>query len=129
MTPEADQHLIKARQSLVKAARMLIAELPDEAGRAAYLAGFHAAQALIFQRTGRTPKTHQGVRSQFGRLATSEPRITLSLRRFLTRGYDIKSIADYAVGPDAVVPVHEAVNAIETANLLVDCIAELLAEA
>ena len=32
----------------------------DEAGRAAYLAGFHAAQALISERTGRVAKTHDG---------------------------------------------------------------------
>jgi uncharacterized protein (UPF0332 family) len=50
---------------------MLAAELPDEAGRMAYLAGFHAAQARIFERTGRTPKTHRGVRSQFGSLAVA----------------------------------------------------------
>ena len=129
MTPEADQHLAKARQSLSKAGKMLAAELPDEAGRTAYLAGFHAAQALIFERTGRTPKTHRGVRSQFGRLAVTEPRITSSLRRFLTRGYDIKSVADYAIGVDAVVPVQEAIGAIETATLFVERITELLAEA
>ena len=48
MTPEAEQHLAKARQSLFKAGKMLTAELPDEAGRMAYLAGFHAAQAGFF---------------------------------------------------------------------------------
>jgi uncharacterized protein (UPF0332 family) len=128
VTPEADQHLAKARQSLFKAGKMLAAELPDEAGRMADLAGFHAAQALIFQPTGRTPKTHRGVRSQFGSLAIGEPQITPALRRFLTRGYDIKSLADYAIGEDAVVPVQEAINAIETATLFVERIAELLAE-
>ncbi len=126
MTPEADQHLAKARQSLAKAARMLAAEMPDEAGRVAYLASFHAAQSLIFEHTGRTPKTHQGERSQFGRLAVAEPRITLPLRQFLTRGYDIKSLADYAIGPDAMVPVQEAINAVETATLFVECIEGLL---
>jgi len=95
----------------------------------AYLAGFHAAQARIFERTGRTPKTHRGVRSQFGSLAVAEPRISPSLRRFLTRGYDIKSLADYAIGVDAVVPVQEAISGIETATLFVERVAELLAEA
>ena len=94
----------------------------------AYLAGFHAAQALIFERTGRTPKPHRGFLSQFGSLAITEARISPSLRRFLTRGYDIKSLADYAIGVGAVVPVQEAINAIETATLFVERIAELLAE-
>jgi len=106
---------------------MLRAELPDEAGRAAYLAAFHAAQALIFERTGRTPKTHQGVRSQFGKLALLEPQIDVLLRRFLARGYDLKSVADYAIGPDAVVPVQEAIEAITTANRFVECITTVLA--
>jgi uncharacterized protein (UPF0332 family) len=97
--PEADLHLAKARQSLAKARAMLAIELADEAGRAAYLAAFHAAQAFIFDRTGRTPKTHQGVRAQFGTWARQEAGITLTLRRFLTDGYDLKTVADYAIGP------------------------------
>ena len=39
---------------------MLGIGLADAAGRTAYLAGFHAAQALIFERTGRAVKTHRG---------------------------------------------------------------------
>jgi uncharacterized protein (UPF0332 family) len=126
VSPEADLHLVKARQALTKAATMLRAELPDEAGRSAYLAAFHAAQALIFERTGRTTKTHQGVRGQFGKLALLEPQIDVLLRRFLARGYDLKSVADYAIGPDAVVPVQEAIEAITTATRFVECITTVL---
>ncbi len=35
----------------------------DEAGRAAYLAEFHAAEALISERTGKLARTHDGVNS------------------------------------------------------------------
>jgi uncharacterized protein (UPF0332 family) len=125
--PEADLHLAKAPQSLAKARAMLAIELADEAGRAAYLAAFHAAQAFIFDRTGRTPKTHQGVRAQFGTWARQEAGITLTLRRFLTDGYDLKTVADYAIGPDAVVSIGDATDAIATAALFVDCIDTLLA--
>jgi hypothetical protein len=38
------------------------------------------------------------------------------------------TLADYANGADAVVPVQEAINAIETATLFVGRIAELLAK-
>ena len=31
---------------------------PDEAGRATYLAGLHASQALIVERTGKAPLTN-----------------------------------------------------------------------
>jgi uncharacterized protein (UPF0332 family) len=111
---------------LAKAGVMLTAELTDEAGRAAYLAAFHAAQAFIFERTGRTTRTHQGVRSQFGQATRDDARIDVTLRRFLTDGYDMKSLADYAIGPDAVVPRAEAVQAIETATRFVACIAVVL---
>ena len=107
---------------------MLGIGLADEAGRAAYLAAFHAAQALIFERTGRTPKTHQGVRGQFGALARAEPHVDIELRRFLTDGYDLKSVADYGIGPEAVVSAEDAKQAITTASRFVDCISAMLSE-
>ena len=69
MTPEAEEHLDKAREALIKARGLLdVMHYSDEAARAAYLAGFHAAQALISERTGRIAKSHSGVRSAFARL-------------------------------------------------------------
>ena len=48
MTPESAEHLEKAREALTKARGLLdVMQYSDEAARAAYLAGFHAAQALI----------------------------------------------------------------------------------
>ena len=68
MTPEAEGHPDKARQSLIKAGGLLdVMHYSDEAARAAYLAAFHAAQALISERTGRIAKSHSGVRSAFCR--------------------------------------------------------------
>jgi hypothetical protein len=37
----------------------------DEAGHAAYLAGFHAAEALISERTGKLARTHDSVNIRF----------------------------------------------------------------
>ena len=56
MKPETAAFLEKAQTFLVRLQGMLANHWPDEAGRAAYLAGFHAAQALIFAREGRAPK-------------------------------------------------------------------------
>ena len=100
-------------------------ELPEAAGRAAYLAAFHAAQALIFERIGKVPKTHHGVHAQFSRLARNEPRIG-ELPRFLSQAYDFKTVADYEIGPDATVPLPEAISAIEAAQRFIDGIGELL---
>ncbi len=57
MTPETDEHLEKAREYLSKARGLLdVLHYNDEAGRAAYLAAYHAAQALISERTGKIAK-------------------------------------------------------------------------
>jgi uncharacterized protein (UPF0332 family) len=63
VTPEAEEHLDKAREALSKARGLLdVMHYSDEAARAAYLAGFHAAQALISERTGRIAKSHSAAR-------------------------------------------------------------------
>jgi uncharacterized protein (UPF0332 family) len=48
--PEAAQYLDKARQALKEARAVAVIELAEATGRAAYLAAFHAAQALILDR-------------------------------------------------------------------------------
>ena len=64
MTPETERHFDKARQCMSNARATLGINLTNDAGRNAYLAAFHAAQALIFERTGRVANTHTGVHSQ-----------------------------------------------------------------
>jgi uncharacterized protein (UPF0332 family) len=125
LKPEAERYLEKARQALNEARAVAGIELSEAAGRAAYLAAFHAAQALIFERGGKVPKTHHGVHAQFSRLAKNEPRIS-ELPRFLSRAYDFKTVADYEIGPDATVPLGEALSAIEAAQGFIDRIGELL---
>ena len=124
MTPEAKEHLDKARQCLSRARTILAAGIGEDAGRNAYLAGFHAAQALIAERTGKDAKTHKGVHAQFARLTRNEPRLGRELRQF--QAYDIKSIADYGVGPEIDVPLDRAGAAIDTAEQFVNQVTELL---
>jgi uncharacterized protein (UPF0332 family) len=127
MTPEAAEHLAKAREYLGKARGLLdVMHYNDEAGRAVYLAGFHAAQALISERTGKTAKTHEGVNSEFNRLTRGERRIGVELRRFLPRAYDLKAVADYEAGPGAVVPRERVEAEIATAVRFVERVTELL---
>jgi len=127
VTPEAADHLHKARTCLNRASVILEAEVPDVAAREAYLAGFHAAQALIVERTRREAKTHKGAHTEFARLTGGEPRVDLELRQFLPKSYDMKSLADYGVGPDADVNDERASAVIQTAERFVECIATLLA--
>jgi uncharacterized protein (UPF0332 family) len=128
VTPETREHLDKAHEHLTKARTILdLLHYADEAGRLAYLAAFHAAQALISERTARVAKTHAGVHSQFNLLTKDDNRVDAELRRFLSDAFDLKSVADYEVGPDAVVSPEEAEAAIATATRFINRIAEILA--
>lgn len=125
MTPEASDFLNKAREFILKA-RDMLARWPDESGRAAYLAAFHAAQAFIFESTGAIVKTHSGVRGQFGRLVRDDARFDNELRGFLGRAYNFKTVADYETGPGADVTPERALSAIAASDRLVQLIATIL---
>ncbi len=127
MTPEAARFLEKARKLLGEADTMLRVELPDAAGRTAYLAGFHAAQALIFERLGRAVKTHNGVQTEFLRLTKSDERIDRELRSFLSRSYNLKAIADYETSLNSGVTPARAAEAVEAGARFVRCVGDLIA--
>jgi uncharacterized protein (UPF0332 family) len=126
VTPEAAAFLDKAREFLAKADDMLADGWPDEAGRASYLAGLHAAQAFIVERTGNFVKRHRGLQRELGRLTKDEPRFEVELRAFLGRTYNLKAIADYETGPGSRVSAESTRNARATAERFIACIQELL---
>lgn len=64
MKPETEGYLRKAHSFVDQAAGMQV-RWPDEAGRAAYFAGFHAAQPWIVEHESSASKTHSGVQTQF----------------------------------------------------------------
>ncbi len=125
MTPEAGRFLDKARQCLVDAV-IYQPLVPRIAGREAYLAAFHAAEALVYERTGKIAKTHRGLRAQFARIVRDEPSIDKPISEFLGRAYELKSLADYGTGTEAAISFKTANAAVETATRFVDCIATLL---
>jgi uncharacterized protein (UPF0332 family) len=63
VTPETAGYLGKARELLDEATTALGVNLTNATGLAAYLAGFHAAQAFLSTRSDRVAKTHSGLRS------------------------------------------------------------------
>ncbi len=95
MKAETAAYFEKAQEFLRKAASMRDAGWPDEAARAAYPAGFHAAQAYIFERTGKTAKSHAGVHHLFADIAKGDERFDGEQRTFLSRAYNAKAVADY----------------------------------
>lgn len=112
MTPETGYFLDKARKLLGEAEAMLTINLNDAAGRTAYLAGFHAAQAFISEKTGKSVKTHKGVHSELHRLTKDEPHFDPALRVFLSQTYNLKVIADYEAGPGSGVSPERAREAV-----------------
>lgn len=108
MKPQADAFLDKSRDLLDRADTMLRVGLNEDAGRTTYLAGLHAAQALIFEATGRIFKRHATVQGEFGRLVKNKPGIDADLRAFLGRAYALKAIADYETGPGSKVSAESA---------------------
>lgn len=126
MKPEIGEHLNKARDCLSRAKIILAAGVGEDAGRNAYLAAFHAAQALIVFRRGKVSKTHRGVHLLFHELSVNEHELG-DLARFLSRAYDLKAVADYELNPYAEVSFDQADEAIRTAEEFVKRIAALIA--
>jgi uncharacterized protein (UPF0332 family) len=124
--PETGYFLDKAHKSLNDGEAVLAINLYDVAGRMAYFAGFHAAQAFISEQTDRAVKTHRGVRVELNRLTKDDPDFTPDLRAFLAENYNLKTIADYETGPDAVVSPDRARTALDQARRFVAYFATML---
>jgi uncharacterized protein (UPF0332 family) len=125
--PETADYLGKARHCLAGAETIATAGVPDVAAREAYLAVYHAAEAYIFEHTGRAVKTHRGVRSQFSRLAQHEPHLGRELLTFLAEGYQFKAIADYGIGSAiGTISADDALSAIAAAARFIDTVAQLI---
>ncbi len=127
MKSETADYLDKARICLADARQIATLPLPRLAAREAYYAAFHAAQAYIFEHTGKVSATHRGIRSEFARLAPHEPRIDHELTRFLATAYQFKQSADYGIGLAAAsISAGEAAAAIDTADRFIDTITQVL---
>ena len=126
MTPQSARFLEKARKLLAEADTMLKVGLNDAAGRTAYLAGYHGAQAFIFERLRKVFKTHNGLQSEFLRLTKGDPRVDSELRSFLSRSYNLKAIADYETEPSSEISPERAAQAVEAGKRFVAHVAALV---
>ncbi len=124
MKPESRKHFDKAERCLANGRAELAAaasrpELAEDAARNAYLAAFHAAKALIFERTGQARMKHGTVQKLFSQLARSESAIAADVRRFLGNAYDFKRVADYDIEAGAPITLAEASHALNEAERFV----------
>ncbi len=127
MTPEAAQSLAIACQHLAAADASIGLPIGFVAAREAYLAAYHAAMAYVLERTGKSVKTHSGLRSEFARLARHDARIDPHFTGFLARAYTLKSAADYGMDPLTAISLEQAREATAIARQFVDTIASLIA--
>lgn len=105
--------------------KMVAAGLFEDAGRAAYLAAFHAAQGFLRSRLPRLPKTHAGVQSEFVRVSRGLARLDGELRSFLARSYDLKATADYEVGDYGEPTEADALVALDEARRFVEALEQI----
>lgn len=117
----------RAREDLRDARRVAALPIARVAARSAYDAMFHAAEALIFERTGRAAKTHSGVRSLFAQSTKALPSPDRDLAGALARTYEHKELADYGTDPGRVITDQIASEAIDAAQHFIGRVAALLA--
>ena len=129
MTPEGRSYLAKAQEDLNDARKIADIGLAKVAARSAYYAAFHAAEALIFERTGKIAKTHTGVRSEFSRPMKETPNFDRSLTAFLAKAYTFREIGNYGIGPAAIITMEEAEEALAAARQFVEKVTAMLAGA
>jgi len=125
--PEAKEYLDRAREDLDDARKIMAAvSLAKIAARSAYYAAYHAAEALIIERTGKVAKSHSGVRSEFSRLLKDTPNIEKELLKFIGQAYKYKEVSDYGVGQGVVISHEEAIEAINDAARFIELVSGLL---
>jgi uncharacterized protein (UPF0332 family) len=100
--------------------------IPRIAAREAYLAAYHAAEALLYERTGKIAKSHSGLRSEFARITRGEPRVDRTFSAFLAQAYELKSLSDYGTGDEAAISAATAEAALQTAARFVECVVGLV---
>ncbi len=126
MKTETAAYLANAAEALKDAKAILAIRIPRQAARLAYYAQFHAAQALIFERTDRVAKTHRGVKIQFHKLTNGDPALDRGLAGDLAATYHFKEAADYETGAENAISPEDAAEAIRVAERFVAAVSDAL---
>jgi uncharacterized protein (UPF0332 family) len=74
--------LLRHADEDLQLANLIFKHSASQAGRFAYMAAYHAAQAVITHLENIAPKTHNGVQSNFARLSNSHKELGGDLGRF-----------------------------------------------
>jgi uncharacterized protein (UPF0332 family) len=124
--PEARDAMEQARRCLDTARLIADRPVPEVVGKLAYLAAYHAANALIASRRGKVARTHTGTRTVLAELAREDARISVEFRQFLAAAYEMKALSDYGRASRGPVAPEEAQDAIATAERMIAAIQGIL---
>lgn len=123
--PESDDLLANSERALFVADLNLSHGAPEVAAREAYMAALNAARAVIFEKTGKSSKTHAGTKATFNKLVHEGLAFPIHLLDLLKDGYVLKTDADY--GSRKLADANAARSALETARAFVARCREIVA--
>jgi len=120
----AKAHLRKARKRLEASERLFSDGFHEDAVSRAYYAMYHAAKACLILE-GSSPKTHEGVISEFGRLFVLTGKVDSALGKTLSAAKEDREDSDYEVyaeidKEEAEKVLKEAQNFLRTAEDIVE---------
>jgi hypothetical protein len=123
LSSEARGHLSKALRKLRSAEKLLKEKEYDDSISRAYYAMLHAARAALTTR-GSSPRTHEGVLREFGRLFIVTGELPEERGKDLSVVRYLRERCDYA--PLYEANRKEAVDALRKATILVEAVARTL---
>ena len=94
MTPDQEELLLKAQQSLAAAQLLLSNRYTDFAASRAYYTMFYAAEALL-EGDNLSFSSHSGVISAFGREFARTQRVPPKYHRYLIEAQNLRTTGDY----------------------------------
>lgn len=98
MKPESADFFDKAKRLLIEADVMIEVGLFEAAGRNAYLAGCHAARALLFEDSNEITNRHRRLWGDMNHALHKRGVNDPALTSFLPNAYALKHLADYETG-------------------------------
>jgi hypothetical protein len=127
MKPETADCLTKRENAWTEPSKMRGCRCPISPRGKRTLPLFTPPKRIFSSRPVGTVKTHRGLRPTFSRIARNEPRIAPEYLTFLSRAYELKSIAGLQRRPGVrPITADDPARTIETAERFIDTITQLL---
>jgi uncharacterized protein (UPF0332 family) len=98
MTPDQEQLLRKAYESLLAARVLEREEMYDFSASRSYYAMFYAVQALLLT-AGLSFSKHAAVIAAFGREFAKQGIVPVEFHRYLIEAQEDRNVGDYGIGP------------------------------